>query len=81
MTLNAMAFSVGQVLMATVAYGVRNWALLQLTVSAPFFLCFVYSWWLAELARRLLLKASLEEGLRELQRVAAISGRKAAGMH
>lgn len=45
MTLNTMAFGVGQVLMATVAYGVRDWALLQLTVSIPFFLCFVYSWW------------------------------------
>ncbi|XP_036783470.1 solute carrier family 22 member 12 isoform X6 [Manis pentadactyla] len=79
MTLNTMAFSVGQVLMATVAYGVRDWALLQLTVSVPFFLCFVYSWWLAESARWLLLAGRLEEGLRELQRVAAINGRKAVG--
>lgn len=45
MTLNSLGFSFGQVLMATVAYGVRDWALLQLVVSAPFFLCFVYSWW------------------------------------
>ncbi|XP_036851242.1 solute carrier family 22 member 12 isoform X6 [Manis javanica] len=79
MTLNTMAFGVGQVLMATVAYGVRDWALLQLTVSVPFFLCFVYSWWLAESARWLLLAGRLEEGLRELQRVAAINGKKAVG--
>lgn len=44
MTLNSLGFSFGQVLMAAVAYGVRDWALLQLVVSAPFFLCFVYSW-------------------------------------
>lgn len=44
-TLNSLGFSLGQVLMAAVAYSVRDWALLQLTISAPFFLCFVYSWW------------------------------------
>lgn len=45
MTFNALGFSFGQVLLAAVAYGVRDWTLLQLAVSAPFFLCFVYSWW------------------------------------
>ncbi|GAB5578046.1 solute carrier family 22 member 12 isoform X1 [Prionailurus iriomotensis] len=86
MTLNSLGFSFGQVLMATVAYGVRDWALLQLVVSAPFFLCFVYSWeghgcdigWLAESARWLLIKGKLEQGLRELQKVAAINGKRAA---
>ncbi|XP_025771147.1 solute carrier family 22 member 11 [Puma concolor] len=77
MTLNSLGFSFGQVLMATVAYGVRDWALLQLVVSAPFFLCFVYSWWLAESARWLLIKGKLEQGLRELQKVAAINGKRA----
>lgn len=45
MTLNAVGFSFGQVLTGAVAYGVRSWRMLQLTVSAPFFLFFVYSWW------------------------------------
>ncbi|XP_012900127.1 solute carrier family 22 member 12 isoform X2 [Mustela putorius furo] len=44
MTLNTLGFSFGHVLMGGVAYGVRDWALLQLAVSAPFFLCFLYSW-------------------------------------
>ncbi|XP_058383350.1 solute carrier family 22 member 12 isoform X1 [Diceros bicornis minor] len=79
MTLNAMGFSFGQVLMAAVAYGVRDWVLLQLVISAPFFLCFVYSWWLAESARWLLITGRLQWGLRELQRVAAINGKRAAG--
>lgn len=35
--------------------------------------------WLAESARWLLLAGRLEEGLRELQRVAAINGKKAVG--
>lgn len=45
MTFNALGFSFGHVLLAAVAYGVRDWTQLQLAVSAPFFLCFVYSWW------------------------------------
>ncbi|XP_077915261.1 solute carrier family 22 member 12 isoform X1 [Halichoerus grypus] len=76
MTLNSLGFSFGQVLMAAVAYGVRDWALLQLVVSAPFFLCFVYSWWLAESARWLLITGRLERGLRELRRVAAINRKR-----
>ncbi|XP_004394044.1 PREDICTED: solute carrier family 22 member 12 [Odobenus rosmarus divergens] len=76
MTLNSLGFSFGQVLMAAVAYGVRDWALLQLVVSAPFFLCFVYSWWLAESARWLLITGRLEQGLRELRRVAAINRKR-----
>lgn len=45
MTLNAMGFSLGHMLTSGLAYGVRDWAMLQLLVSAPFFLCFLYSWW------------------------------------
>lgn len=45
MTFNSLGYSFGLVLMAAVAYGVRDWALLQLAVSVPFFLCFLYSWW------------------------------------
>ncbi|XP_036286404.1 solute carrier family 22 member 12 isoform X1 [Pipistrellus kuhlii] len=79
MTFNSLGYSFGMVLMAAVAYGVRDWARLQLAVSLPFFLCFVYSWWLAESARWLLIAGRLEQGLRELQRAAAINGRRAAG--
>lgn len=48
MTLNALGFSFGQVLTGSVAYGVRDWRMLQLAVSVPFFLCFVYSWWVLQ---------------------------------
>ncbi|XP_066215530.1 solute carrier family 22 member 12 isoform X2 [Saccopteryx leptura] len=77
MTLNTLGFSVGMVLLAGVAYGVRNWVLLQLVFSVPFFLMFVYSWWLAESARWLITVGRLEQGLRELQMVAAVNGKKA----
>uniref|UniRef100_A0A8C5Z3T0 Solute carrier family 22 member 12 n=1 Tax=Marmota marmota marmota TaxID=9994 RepID=A0A8C5Z3T0_MARMA len=45
MTLNSVGFSFGQMLMAALAYGVRDWSLLQLAISVPFILSFVYSWW------------------------------------
>ncbi|KAM5319330.1 solute carrier family 22 member 12 isoform 6-T6 [Glossophaga mutica] len=108
MTCNALGYSFGMVLLAVAAYGLRDWTLLQLALSVPFFLFFVYSWvpvgvthaappccrsqakriwlvtcrskawgWLAESARWLLITGRLEKGLRELQRVAAINGKRA----
>ncbi|CAO2584473.1 Solute carrier family 22 member 12 [Lemmus lemmus] len=79
MTLNALGFSFGHILTGSVAYGVRNWRMLQLAVSAPFFLYFVYSWWLPESARWLLTVGKLDQGLQELQRVAAMNRKKAEG--
>ncbi|XP_036908978.1 solute carrier family 22 member 12 isoform X3 [Sturnira hondurensis] len=77
MTCNSLGYSLGIVLLSAVAYGLRDWMLLQLTLSVPFFLFFVYSWWLAESARWLLMTGRLEKGLQELQRVAAINGKRA----
>ncbi|XP_054297142.1 solute carrier family 22 member 12 isoform X1 [Pongo pygmaeus] len=76
MTLNSLGFSFGHGLTAAVAYGVRDWTLLQLVVSVPFFLCFLYSWWLAESARWLLTTGRLDRGLQELWRVASINGKR-----
>ncbi|XP_012318499.1 solute carrier family 22 member 12 isoform X2 [Aotus nancymaae] len=73
MTLNSLGFSFSHFLIAAVAYGVRDWTLLQLAVSVPFFLSFLCSWWLAESARWLLTTGRLDQGLQELRRVAAIN--------
>ncbi|XP_028370891.2 LOW QUALITY PROTEIN: solute carrier family 22 member 12 [Phyllostomus discolor] len=78
MTFNSLGYSFGMVLLAGVAYGLRDWMVLQLAVSVPFFLFFGYSWWLAESARWLLITGRLEKGLRELRRVAAINGKREA---
>ncbi|XP_069874109.1 solute carrier family 22 member 12-like [Dipodomys merriami] len=76
MIFNFMGFSFGQMLTGAVAYGVRRWPLLQLAISVPFFICFLYSWWLPESARWLIITGKLDRGLRELQRVAIINGKK-----
>ncbi|EHB04920.1 Solute carrier family 22 member 12 [Heterocephalus glaber] len=80
MTMNSLGFSFGQILMAAVAYGLRHWALLQLALSTPFFLCFAYScWWLPESAQWLLSVGKVDQGLQELQRVASINRKRTTG--
>lgn len=44
-TLIGYVYSVGQFILAGVAYAVPHWRHLQLLVSVPFFVAFVYSWY------------------------------------
>ncbi|XP_070622628.1 solute carrier family 22 member 6-B-like [Erythrolamprus reginae] len=69
----------GQVLLGGLAYGIRDWRWLQLSISAPFFAFFAYSWWLPESARWLLMNNEREAALRNLKHVARINGKAAAG--
>lgn len=39
------AFNIGYMLLAGVAYLIRDWRKLQLAISAPGFLLFFYIWW------------------------------------
>ncbi|XP_051820612.1 solute carrier family 22 member 12 [Antechinus flavipes] len=78
MTINALGFSFGQALLSGVAYAIRDWCLLQLTVSVPFFLFFLSSWWLAESARWLIIMGKTDRGLHALRKVAGINGKKEA---
>uniref|UniRef100_A0A6I8MXP7 Major facilitator superfamily (MFS) profile domain-containing protein n=1 Tax=Ornithorhynchus anatinus TaxID=9258 RepID=A0A6I8MXP7_ORNAN len=74
MTVNALSFSFGLVFLGGVAYAIRAWRLLQLILSIPFFVFFMYSWFLAESARWLVITGRTERGLRALRRVAHING-------
>ncbi|XP_044536483.1 solute carrier family 22 member 12 [Gracilinanus agilis] len=76
MTMNALGFSFGQVLLAGIAYAIRDWCILQLAVSLPFFLFFLSSWWLAESARWLIITGKMDRGLHELKKVARMNGKK-----
>lgn len=44
-TLIGYSYSLGQFLLAGVAYAVPHWRQLQLLVSVPFFAFFIYSWY------------------------------------
>ncbi|XP_078516575.1 solute carrier family 22 member 6-A-like [Lissotriton helveticus] len=75
-TMNGYCYSVGQLILVAVAYGIRDWRWLQLAVSLPFFIFFLYSWWFAESARWQILAGKQEAAVQALKRVARINGKK-----
>ncbi|XP_040512884.1 solute carrier family 22 member 6-A-like, partial [Gallus gallus] len=77
--ITGFSYTLGQILLAGIAYAVPHWRWLQLTVSLPFFLFFLVSWWLAESARWLVLAGKEEKAVRILRRVAKINGREEEG--
>ncbi|XP_069500856.1 solute carrier family 22 member 6-A-like isoform X2 [Ambystoma mexicanum] len=68
-TLQAYLVTFGQPLLAGVAYVVREWRWLQLFSSLPFFIFFLYTWWLPESARWLIVNNKYESALKHLNRV------------
>ncbi|XP_004383878.1 solute carrier family 22 member 6 isoform X2 [Trichechus manatus latirostris] len=78
-TLSGYVYSLGQFLLAGMAYAVPHWRHLQLLVSAPFFAFFIYSWFFIESARWHASTGRLDLTLRSLQRVARINGKREEG--
>ncbi|KAG7515500.1 solute carrier family 22 member 6-like [Solea senegalensis] len=74
-TLTSFFFTFGQLVLAGLAYWLRDWRKLQLVVCVPHFLFFAYSWWYSESARWLVLNRQSEEALKSLHRVARINGK------
>uniref|UniRef100_A0A669BA19 Solute carrier family 22 member 6 n=1 Tax=Oreochromis niloticus TaxID=8128 RepID=A0A669BA19_ORENI len=74
-TLSSFFFTFGQMVLAGLAYWLRDWRKLQMVVSAPLFLFFTYSWWYSESARWLVLNRRSEDALKSLHRVARINGK------
>ncbi|XP_061461744.1 solute carrier family 22 member 6-A-like isoform X2 [Rhineura floridana] len=72
-------YTLGQILLAGLAYGIQDWRWLQLALSVPFFVFLLYSWWFAESARWLLLSGKASRAVRVLQRVAQVNGKQEAG--
>uniref|UniRef100_A0A3Q4NB04 Solute carrier family 22 member 6 n=1 Tax=Neolamprologus brichardi TaxID=32507 RepID=A0A3Q4NB04_NEOBR len=73
--LSSFFFTFGQMVLAGLAYWLRDWRKLQVVVCAPHFLFFAYSWWYAESARWLVLNQRSEDALKSLHRVARINGK------
>ncbi|XP_058146768.1 solute carrier family 22 member 13 isoform X3 [Dasypus novemcinctus] len=74
--LTQSAFSVGTMVLAGLAYGIRSWRLLQVAGSAPVCLLFFYYWALPESARWLLAKGRVEEAKQVIQKAASVNRRK-----
>ncbi|XP_053908533.1 solute carrier family 22 member 6-A [Cuculus canorus] len=77
--ITGFAYTLGQILLAAIAYAVPHWRWLQLTVSLPFFVFLLSSWWLAESARWLVLSGKAERAVKVLQRVAKVNKKKEEG--
>ncbi|XP_035628744.1 solute carrier family 22 member 6 [Oncorhynchus keta] len=72
-------YTMGQLILAVVAYFIRDWRWLTLAVSVPFYITFLYSWWFLESARWLVLNRNSEQAVKNLKRVARINGRREEG--
>ncbi|KAM9302301.1 solute carrier family 22 member 6-A-like [Gastrophryne carolinensis] len=75
-TLSAYSYTIGQLVLAALAYSIREWRWLQLCVSAPYFIFFLYSWLFPESARWLVLYGKTDRAVKEMKRVARFNGKK-----
>ncbi|XP_053891217.1 solute carrier family 22 member 6-A-like [Malaclemys terrapin pileata] len=75
-TMFGYCITIGQFILAALAYAIPNWRWLQLVVSLPYFISFIYSWWFAESARWLVIAGRPDEAVKQLQRVARINRKK-----
>ncbi|XP_062981453.1 solute carrier family 22 member 7-like [Elgaria multicarinata webbii] len=74
--MTSVFWSLGNMLLALIAYLVRDWRWLLLAVTLPCAVGVVSMWWVSESARWLLAKGKLKQAHRELQRCAVMNGRK-----
>ncbi|NWT26310.1 S22AD protein, partial [Cardinalis cardinalis] len=68
-------FAIGQMILAGLSYGIRNWRLLEIAGSAPIFAFFFCMGVLPESARWLVTKGRIEEAKKVLQKAAATNKR------
>ncbi|KYO27835.1 hypothetical protein Y1Q_0006888 [Alligator mississippiensis] len=78
-TFNGYCYTTGQFILAGIAFAIPDWRWLQLTVSLPFFIFFLYSWLFVESARWLATAGKPERAVDELKKVAKINRRKEEG--
>ncbi|XP_007438559.2 solute carrier family 22 member 6-A-like [Python bivittatus] len=78
-TINGYSYTTGQFILAGVAYLIRDWRWLQLAVSLPYFVFFLYSWFFVESARWLAISGKQEKAVKGLKKAAWINGKKEEG--
>ncbi|KAM8939227.1 solute carrier family 22 member 6-B-like [Pelodytes ibericus] len=78
-TATGYCYTVGQLVLVGLAYMIRDWHMLQLAASLPFFVYFLYSWWIPESGRWLVLTGKSGKAIKELRKVAKINGRREEG--
>uniref|UniRef100_A0A8C0B5D2 Solute carrier family 22 member 7 n=1 Tax=Buteo japonicus TaxID=224669 RepID=A0A8C0B5D2_9AVES len=74
--LTSMFWSIGNMLLAAIAYLVREWRWLLVAVTGPCLLSIVCLWWVPESARWLIANGKVKRAHRHLLRCARMNGRK-----
>ncbi|XP_038828961.1 solute carrier family 22 member 13-like [Salvelinus namaycush] len=69
-------YAIGLMLMSGIAYGVRDWRILQLVLFSPVLFLGVFYWILPESARWLMTQGRQEEARQEVRRAARVNGRE-----
>ncbi|NP_001075590.1 organic anion transporter 3 [Oryctolagus cuniculus] len=72
-------YTIGQFILPGLAYAIPQWRWLQLTVSVPYFIFSLLSWWIPESIRWLVLAGKSSKALKILRRVATFNGKKEEG--
>ncbi|KAK5887416.1 hypothetical protein CesoFtcFv8_016020 [Champsocephalus esox] len=78
-TMTSYSYTVGQLILALIAYFIRDWRWLTLAVSLPFFVFFLIAWWFHESSRWLVTSNNPEQAIKNLKSVAKFNGRKEEG--
>ncbi|KAI5617170.1 solute carrier family 22, member 13 [Silurus asotus] len=73
--LSHCCYALGLILLSGLAFGIRNWRILQLVTSAPILILGIYFWILPESARWLLTQGRQEEAKKIILKAARINGR------
>lgn len=74
-TVISLSWSVGNMLLALLAFLIRDWRLLTLAVTAPCVIAIISWWWLPESPRWLLVNGRTKEARECLVRCAKVNGR------
>ncbi|XP_013809799.1 solute carrier family 22 member 7 [Apteryx mantelli] len=74
--LTSIFWSIGNMLLAMIAYLVRDWRWLLVAVTGPCLLSIICLWWVPESARWLIANGKVKQAHRHLLRCARMNGRK-----